>query len=99
MGQEYRFVISIQDKKNLNLSIDKIKDLTALLSSAPNFIEHKAPIFFYSVDPKNGEIWSNNIQLEREGFILCFYHSDALLWDYLRDEILARCGRLEIYDA
>ena len=104
MGYEYRFRITPQDLENLSRCQDGINTLEKLLAVGPGFIEKNDVVFLYSDQPENEHRWPSTIHVDDAGFCLGIYQRtansiDQQLLNFLMQELLNRCGRLEVADA
>ena len=104
MGYEYKFIITEQDLDNLSRNPDAINTVEKILTDAPGFYQQSDKTFYYSETPENDKRWPSTIFLNESGFCLCIYQRinnslDQQLLNYLMQELLNRCGRLQIEDA
>jgi hypothetical protein len=104
MACEYQFKISSQDLGNLSRGVDGIDSLDKLLSAAPGFIEKSGEVYSYTDQSQNDQRWLSTVHLTPDGFCLSIYQRntdsfDQKLMRFLMQELLNRCGRLEVEDA
>lgn len=104
MGYEYQFKIRSKDLRNLSRGVDGIDSLEKLLSAAPGFIKKNGNSYSYSDQPQNDQKWLSTVDLTTDGFCLCLYQRSANSFDqklmqFLMQELLNRCGRLEVENA